>query len=118
MRSVKPGRGPSFLNGITSVVVGVIAIGWIATASHMGAPGIFTLFGLGFVVLAAVSAVYNFMNATGKSRFSAFDITRGEEEPDPLNARFGAKQAGGICPNCENVVDVNYAHCPHCGEKL
>lgn len=57
----------------------------------MGAPISFSIFGVLFVIVGIVQAVYNFKNAAGKKRYSAFDIVDGEEEPDPLNQRFGGQ---------------------------
>lgn len=61
----------------------------------MGAPISFSIFGVLFVIVGIVQAVYNFKNAAGKKRYSAFDIVDGEEEPDPLNQRFGGQPPGG-----------------------
>ena len=47
-------------------------------------------FGVIFIVIAIAQAVYHFKNAASKNRFSAFDITDSNEEPDPLNQRFHA----------------------------
>lgn len=47
----------------------------------MGAPISFSIFGVLFVIVGIVQAVYNFKNAAGKKRYSAFDIVDGEEEP-------------------------------------
>lgn len=60
-----------------------------------GAPISFSIFGVLFVIVGIVQAVYNFKNAAGKKRYSAFDIVDGEEEPDPLNQRFGGQPPGG-----------------------
>lgn len=57
--------------------------------------------------------VYNFKNATGKNRYSAYDITEGNEEPDPLNERFGNPQT-----NAQKKNDVDNKFCPYCGTPL
>jgi hypothetical protein len=50
---------------------------------------LFPLFGIIFIIMGVVQAIYNFTNATSENRFSTFDITGSQEEPDPLNERFG-----------------------------
>lgn len=96
MQSLKPGRGPSLIGGIGSLGVAVFGVFWFilsfAVAPHNPFPlvGIlFPLFGIALVVMGLVGAVYNFTNATNAKRFSAFDVTSSQEEPDPLNERFG-----------------------------
>ena len=75
MRSVKPGRGPSMMGGIGAVIAIVFGVVWTLSAAQMGAPGFFPLFGVLFILVGVVQAVYNFKNAGSKNRFSAFDIT-------------------------------------------
>lgn len=90
---------------------------------------IFPLFGVVFVVVALAIAIYNFKNATGKNRYSEFDIVEGDEEPDPLNERFGEVDSErttwtengeptAYCPYCGKKVDDDYAYCSRCGKKL
>lgn len=133
MKSIKPGRGPSMMGGIASVGMGLFGLLWIFFVLRMGG-GFFALFGLVFVLIAVAQAVYNFKNATGKNRYSAFDITDSREEPDPLNLRFGqpeapAGDAGGpaespedvqaaFCPFCGTPVEENHVFCLRCGRKL
>lgn len=126
MKSIKPGRGPSMLGGTVSILVGVGGVIWTISAASMGAPIFFTLFGVIFVIIAIVQAVYNFTNATSKNRYSEFDITDGDEEPDPLNARFDAPQpsalptseSGGFCPYCGAAMQSDFAFCRKCGKAL
>jgi hypothetical protein len=116
------------MGGIASLLVGVIGVGWTVFASSMGAPGFFTLFGVVFVIIAVVGAIYQFVNATGKRRFSEFDITDGQEEPDPLNERFGGQPASnppgtgaaeaGFCPYCGEKVEAGFRFCRKCGKEL
>lgn len=128
MKSVKPGRGPSFIGGITSVLVGLFGVVWTIIAASMGG-GLFALFGVIFIAVAAVQAIYNFKNATGKNRYSAFDITDENEEPDPLNERFGSydelgkftfdsKADSKFCPYCGTRVEEDFEFCNKCGKKL
>ena len=63
MRSVKPGRGPSMMGGIGAVIAIVFGIVWTLSAAQMGAPGFFPLFGVLFILVGVVQAVYNFKNA-------------------------------------------------------
>ena len=91
MKSVKPGRGPSMMGGIGSIFGIVFGIIWTCGAASIGAPGFFLLFGVAFIGIGVVNAVYSFKNASGDNRYSAFDIVDSDEEPDPLNVRFGSR---------------------------
>ena len=130
MKSIKPGRGPSMMGGVVSVAIGIFGIIWTIGAGSIGG-GLFALFGVVFVVIAVVNAVYNFKNATNKNRYSTFDIVDDSEEPDPLNERFGgtsyegeqtykSEESGGseFCPYCGADVENDFAFCNKCGKKL
>ncbi len=123
MRSVKRGRGPSFNEGVGSVVVAVFGVFWTMVAANIGA-GFMVPFGLLFVGLAVYQAVYNFKNATSENRYSEFDIVEDEEEVDPLNERFGKKVEYKVdgqteyCPYCGTKVKVDFEFCPKCGRRL
>lgn len=134
MKSIKPGRGPSGMGFIGSVAAVAFGIIWTATAASMGAPGLFPLFGVIFIILGIVQACYHFKNATGKDRFSAFDITDSGEESDTLAERLGFGQPvetaqteqspvatatdTAFCPYCGTPAGNGYAFCPKCGKKL
>ena len=130
MKSVKPGRGPSAMGAVGAVLGVVFGIIWTVAAVSMGAPIFFPLFGLVFITIGIVQAIYNFKNATGENRYSAFDIVDENEEPDPLNQRFSAVSApqepsqeahGGplhYCPYCGAEVGDGFAFCGKCGKKL
>ena len=136
MKHIKPGRGPSMLGAVMGVIIAIGGVLWTIGAasitSSMGSspfgdtmPVIFPLFGVIFVVVAIVIAVYNFKNATGKKRYSSFDIVDSAEEPDPLNERFGSpspKDApsgeAAFCPYCGNKIDGDYVYCNRCGKRL
>ena len=95
MKHIKPGRGPSAMGALGSVIAVVFGIFWTVSVASMGAPISFSIFGVLFVIVGIVQAVYNFKNAAGKKRYSAFDIVDGEEEPGPLNQRRGHVRTGG-----------------------
>lgn len=126
MKSVKPGRGPSFMGGIIGIFVALFGVVWTILAVSSGA-GFMGVFGLIFVVIAVIQTVYNFKNATSENRYSEFDITDDGEEIDPWNERFGVKkevnrelksQGSGYCPYCGARADEDYSFCRSCGKKL
>ncbi len=112
-----------------SVIAIIFGILWTGFAIGMGAPSIFGVFGALFVLLGIVQFAYNLKNATGKDRFSVFDITSSNEEPDPLNQRFGRKDVGDnieskassdteFCPYCGTKLNEDFLYCTKCGRKL
>lgn len=122
MKSIKPGRGPSMMSGIMGIAVAIFGVIWTIAAFSMGG-GLFALFGIVFIGVAIAMTVYNFKNATSKNRYSAFDITSDEEEPDPLNDIFGSREGkeeidSAFCPYCGNPVESDYEYCNSCGKKL
>lgn len=128
MKSVKPGRGPSAMGALGSVVMAVVGLLWTIMASSMGAPGIFPLFGVLFIIIAVVNGIYNYKNATGKNRYSTFDITEDGEETDPLQQRFGqlhvnddtraSSPGASFCPYCGEPAQTDYEFCSKCGKRL
>lgn len=130
MKSIKPGRGPSMMSGMGSIFAAVFGVIWTLAAISMGAPFFFALFGVCFVAFGVVQAVYHFKNARSRNRYSTFDITDGDEEPDPLNQQFGSsdpepsappyggEQPAGFCPYCGQPAQPGFAYCPKCGKKL
>ena len=132
MKSIKPGRGPSMMGGFGSVFGIIFGIFWTVLAASMtqgfGPVGIiFPLFGVLFIIIGLCNAVYNFKNATGKNRYSEFDITDDTEEPDPLNRYFGDKpentldthsSGSSFCPYCGAPVQSDFAFCRKCGKAL
>ena len=139
MRSIKRGRGPSMMGGISSIFVAIFGVIWTLLASQTGSI-LFMLFGVVFVVQAIVQAVYNFKNATGKNRYSEYDITEGNEEADPLNERFGndfqsevqgdfqediehyyspkSEEDTAYCPYCGVIIGSDFQYCHECGKKM
>lgn len=132
MKSIKPGRGPSMMGGMMGIFVALFGVFWTIAAASMGA-FIMVPFGLIFICIAIVMAVYEFKNATSKNRYSMFDITDGNEEPDPLNQRYGTQDYNQeydyygrpeestdseFCPYCGNPVEGDYRFCNKCGKEL
>lgn len=132
MKSIKPGRGPSAMGALGSVVAIIFGVFWTIMAASMGAPMFFPIFGVLFIILGIVQAVYHFKNATGEKRYSSFDIVDSREEPDPLEQRFGQDRepweaptaSGGstdsaaYCPYCGAPAESDFAFCAKCGRKL
>lgn len=126
MKSVKPGRGPSFMGGVSSIGAAVFGVIWTAVALSSGAGVLFALFGVVFIGMAIVQAVYNFRNAAGENRYSVVDITDGSEEPDPLNEHFAASsetaepvgRKANFCPYCGAPAADDYVFCRNCGKRL
>lgn len=125
MKSIKPGRGPSMMGGVVGIFMIGFGILWTVIAAQ--ASGIFALFGILWTGVAIVMTAYHFKNATGKNRYSSFDITDAAEEPDPLNERFGDAQerkqekSNGVsrfCPYCGTSVKDDFEFCHQCGKKL
>ena len=129
MKSIKPGRGPSMMGGIMSIVVGLFGVVWTIIAASMGG-GFMAIFGILFILVAIIQAIYKFKNATSENRYSEFDITDETEECDPLNDRFGrqfgpelkidnkSQRESHFCPYCGTAVDYQFKFCNHCGKKL
>ena len=124
MKSIKPGRGPSMMGGFMSIVIGLIGVFWTLSAISMGAPFFFCMFGVVFVVIAVVQAVYNFKNATSKNRYSVYDITAVGEETDPLNEKYGNTEKPQenidmiFCPYCGKKTIKEARYCSHCGKEI
>ncbi len=125
MKSIKRGRAPSFSAGIASIGAAIFGLIWTILVISNGG-GLFGLFGLVFVAIGISNAVINFRNATGKNRYSEYDITDSSEEPDPLNERFGNPYAetnipgnnSEYCPYCGTKAERDFEFCNKCGKKL
>lgn len=131
MKSIKPGRGPSFMSGISALFAGLFGVFWTIMACAMGA-WFMAPFGLIFIGIAVANAIYAFKNATSENRYSSFDIVDGEEEVDPWNEKYGKvvtnvkesteKKAEAAesryCPWCGTKVEGDYVFCNSCGKKL
>ena len=128
MKSIKPGRGPSMKGGVVSLAMAAFGVLWIIGVLAIGG-GFFAAFGVIFVIIAIVEAVYSFKNATSENRYSSFDIVDDNEEPDPLNTHYGKDRCAApasqqhsresrFCPYCGCTVEDDYIYCNKCGRKL
>lgn len=117
MKSVKPGRGPSAMGAVGSVIAVIFGIFWTIMAASLGAPIFFPLFGILFIIVGIVQAIYNFKNATGENRYSAFDIVDSSEEPDPLDRHFRPESGAEAAP-AEDGESGDFRFCPYCGARL
>ena len=139
MKSIKPGRGPSGMSFIGSVVIIIFGVFWtimavsIAANFPFGIVGmIFPLFGVIFVIVGIFQAVYNYRNATGKDRYSILDITDAAEEDDPADkwVKSETENEGenkeqelsekevNYCPYCGIQLESDYVYCPKCGKTI
>ncbi|MBE6564757.1 MAG: zinc ribbon domain-containing protein [Ruminococcaceae bacterium] len=129
MKSIKPGRGPSFFNGVMSLVVTLFGVFWTVMAASF--EPFMALFGIAFVGIGIYNIFHHFRNAAGKNRTSLYDITEEGEEPDPFETRFGGedgreqRQTSGVsvgdsrfCPYCGSALAEDFVYCNRCGKKL
>lgn len=125
MKSIKPGRLPSMMSGIIGIFMVCVGIVWIVLT--IGHSPFFALFGVFWTGIALAMTIYNFKNATGKNRYSTYDITEEGEETDPFNERFGNQPTPSphrqlvdnkFCPFCGTPVAGNFDFCNNCGKKL
>lgn len=61
MKSIKPGRGPSMMGGVISIIIGLFGVFWTVMVLSAGG-GFMAIFGILFIIIAIVQAVYNFKN--------------------------------------------------------
>lgn len=126
------------MGAIGSIFAAIFGIFWTVMAFSMtrgtGIFGlIFPLFGVLFVGLGIVQAVYHYKNATGKDRYSMFDITEQNEERDPAQKwvkggdpwdmpQEKPKEEGArYCPWCREPLTrypEDIVYCPKCGRKI
>ena len=67
------------MGALGSVIAVVFGIFWTVSAASMGAPISFSIFGVLFVIVGIVQAVYNFKNADGgklEFQFETFSSER------------------------------------------
>ena len=110
MKSIKPGRGPSAMGAMGSIIAVIFGIFWTIAAASMGAPFFFPLFGVLFIIMGIVQAVYNFKNATWSGGSTAKDqslpltVSAHTAAPDWVqNLNFAASAAGA----CRMISEVS-----------
>jgi len=122
MKSIKRGRGPSMMEGMSGIFVAVFGVIWTLAALSMGAPFFFVLFGVVFVVMAIVRTIYSFKNATSEDRYSLYEIVDESEESDPFNERYGRTAEGMpdelVYGSIEDSKSAERIYCPYCGAAL
>jgi hypothetical protein len=91
MLEVKKGRAGSIFGGIFGLCFAGIALCMFA-ASAGDAPFPMALVPLFFVIIGVALSAYSFYSAFARNRPDVYDITTSQEEPDPLNQRFGPKK--------------------------
>ncbi len=126
MKSIKPERGPSglgFLSAVIAIIFGMIYIIIGFT---------FPFFGIIFITVGIVQAVYYFHNLKDKNRFSIVDIVDSKEEGDSTDRWISNEAVMGddkplkktkthdysYCPYCKHKLDNDDKFCPNCGKEL
>lgn len=114
------------MGGIMGIAGALFGVFWTVIAIA-GGVWFMAPFGLIFIGVAVFNAIYNFKNATGKNRYSEYDITDGNEEPDPWNEKFGENNTkvqmntaakARYCPYCGTKNEEDYKFCTDCGREL
>ncbi len=113
------------MGGVMGIAVALFGVFWTILAIAGGA-WFMAPFGLIFIGIAVFNAIYNFKNATGKNRYSEYDITDENEEPDPWDEKFGNNRderlqsaaAAKYCPYCGEKAEKDYKFCSSCGREL
>ncbi len=133
MYSIKPGRGPSLIGAILSLIIGVpFVLFWIGGAHKAGAPGFFVFFGVIMLAAIIITALLGLYNATARDRISEFDVTTRTEENDPfdslappppppsahgpVSARAEQAPSKRFCPYCGESLAQDFRFCPGCGK--
>lgn len=113
------------MGGVMGIAGALFGVFWTVMAIAGGA-WFMAPFGLIFIGVAVYNAIYNFKNATGKNRYSEYDIVDENEEPDPWNEKFGeireektqSAKATRYCPYCGEKAENDYKFCSSCGREL
>ncbi|MHC4714285.1 MAG: DUF7577 domain-containing protein [Planctomycetota bacterium] len=138
MYSVKPGRGPSLLAAVASLLFCLLPLAMLVGVNLMISHAarqfdnqvpfwigriIFSVFLVVFFLMTLMTAVYNFINFRKRNRMSAIDITTGSEEPDPISTMMG------YAPGADTSGDTGESteegprrfegrYCPFCGGEV
>lgn len=131
MYSVKPGRGPSLMGGIASLVIMILGLCFAGEFLNTNPPPPVKAFFVVWVLFGISGAIGGFYNAFAKNRFSEHDITKPQTEPDPIAKALGFEQSANVptqgnipptginyCPFCGTRVSPDYVCCPVCGKNL
>ena len=128
MKSIKPGRGPSLLSGIATLIGIAVIICFAAMAIKMRQT--FFLIIAGFILLVYICfTIYHFSNAIKKNRHSILYIEDDREsnsspsaEPKEPSALLNGKPIDGVapryCPYCGKDTESDFLYCKFCGRKL
>lgn len=115
------------MGGVVGIFMVCFGIFWTVMAAQ--ASGFMAIFGIIWTCIAIATTIYNFKNATGKNRYSQYDITDENEEPDPFNERFGGNSferwtaedetpGSRFCPYCGAKAKEDFEFCNKCGKRL
>lgn len=114
------------MGGIVGIAAALFGVFWTVMTIVMEA-WFMTPFGIIFIAIAVINTIYNFKNATGKNRYSEYDITDANEEPDPWDEHFGSNEKsefpeqikkGKYCPYCGAKAESDFKFCADCGREL
>ncbi len=127
MKSIKPGRGPSLLSGIATLI-GIAVIIFFATIAIKMRQTFFLIIAGLFLLVYICFAIYHFSNAIKKNRRSILDLEEDKEansfsdEPKEPSTLLNGKPVDGItpryCPYCGNEAESDFLYCRFCGRKL
>lgn len=119
MKQIKPGRVPSLMGSIGSILVIIFGIFWTVFAASTDAPAFLPLFGIVFVLVSIGQAIYQYKNAFGKRRISEYDIVVPTEESDVrLDEQKSRSGDLNYCSYYGSSVDKSFSFRPSCGKKL
>ncbi len=117
MRQIKPGHVPSKIGFFSSIAAIIFAIFWILGAVEIGAPFVFPLFGIVFIIIGIAYARYSYKNAFGEKLISVYDIVDYSEENEIIERKINDTGVINYSPYCGNPVKESFSFCPKCGKK-